>query len=106
MQLPESVTRHAKPEQLKEWKAKHGEIHVLEFDDKSAIVRKPTTAELGRALTLGKNNPLEFNKAILHSCWLAGDEEIKTDQEYFLGAGEQMATLVQSKQAELKKITI
>ena len=46
----------------------------------------------------------EFAETILNQCFVAGDEEVKTSDEYFLGAAGQLEHLMEVKNAELKKL--
>jgi len=94
----------ATKEQIAEWKAKYGEIFKLEIEDKSCYLRKPDRKVLSAAMSLSKSDPIKFNEVLLNNCWLAGDEEIKYSDEYFMGASAQLDKLMEYKVAELKKI--
>lgn len=96
----EKVTK----EQIQAWKAKHGEVFMLQVDDKQCYLHKPDRKTLSAAMSLSKADPIKFNEVLLNNCWLAGDEEIKTDDAYFMGASSQLDKLMEYKQAELKKI--
>ncbi len=90
--------------QIKEWKNKYGDVFEVLVEDKKCYLRKPDRKILGLATSVGQKNPMKFNEVILHNCWLAGDEEIKTDDDYFLGVGAKLETLIQIKEAEIKKL--
>ena len=47
---------------------------------------------------------MKFNEIVLNQCWIAGDEEIREDDDYFLAACPVLEGLMESKQAELKKL--
>ena len=53
---------------------------------------------------IGKTDPMKYNEILLNNCWLAGDEEIKTDDALFLGVSTKLGELVEVKEAELKKL--
>ena len=91
-------------EQIVDFKAKHGEIFKIKVDGKSCLLRKPNRKELGYASVAGKENPLKFNEVILNSCWLAGDEEIRTNDTLFLSASAKIAEIIEVKEAELEKL--
>jgi len=91
-------------EQIADFKAKHGEIFKIKVDGKSCLLRKPNRKELGYASVAGKENPLKFNEVILNSCWLAGDEEIRTNDTLFLSASAKIAEIIEVKEAELEKL--
>lgn len=93
-------------QQIQEWKDKHKAVYAITVDDKTGYVRKPTRKDLSFAMTAssGGKDPIKMNEALLNSCWLGGDEEIKNDDDYFLGASEQLGKLLEVKEAELKKL--
>lgn len=91
-------------EQIAAFKQKHGEIFMISVDGKSCLLRKPNRKELSYASVAGKDNPLRFNETILNACWLAGDEEIKTDDTLFLSASAKIADIIEIKEAELEKL--
>jgi len=47
---------------------------------------------------------MKFNEIMLNSCWIDGDEEIKTDDSLFLAASSKLAELIEVKEAELVKL--
>ena len=79
------------PEQIESWKKKWGDVFCVTVGDKMAYV-------------VGKNDPMKYNEILLNNCWLAGDEEIKTDDALFLGVSTKLGELVEVKEAELKKL--
>lgn len=91
-------------EQISALKQKHGEIFKIKVDGKCCLLRKPNRKELGYASVAGKENPLKFNEVILNSCWLDGDEEIKTNDTLFLSASAKIADIIEVKEAELEKL--
>lgn len=91
--------------QIEAWKAAHGEIFTIEFEDgKAAFLKKPSRKILKAAMAKMQTDPLSFVERILTDCWLGGDEEVKTDDAYFFGAAEQLEGLMENKKAELKKL--
>lgn len=44
-----------------------------------------------------------FLGAVLEACWIAGDEEIKTDDVYFLPAANKVQKIIDGKKANLLK---
>ena len=91
-------------EQIATLKAKHGEIFRISVDGKSCLLRKPNRKELGYASVAGKDNPLKFNEVIFNACWLAGDEELRTNDTLFLSASAKIADIIEIKEAELEKL--
>lgn len=97
-------TTQATAEQIEQWKKQYREVYQVTVDGKVCYLRKPNRKELSYASVAGKSDPMKFNEVILNQCWLAGDEEIKTDDSLFLGVSAQIAQLVEVKEAELKKL--
>lgn len=96
-------------EQINEWKAKYGEIVKITVKDetkgdKVCYLHKPTRKTLSYASVAGKNDTLKFNEVILRDCWVAGDEEIKTDDTLFLSVSAKLNALIEIKEAELEKL--
>lgn len=38
------------------------------------------------------------------NCWIDGDEELRTDDKYFMGLSQKVSELVEIKVGELKKL--
>ncbi len=94
----------ATKEQIQEWKAKYGDVFKVSVEDKTCYLHKPSRKALGYASIAGKDNPLKFNEVILRDCWLAGDEELKTDDTLFLSVSAKLGELIEVKSAELEKL--
>ena len=96
----ENVTK----EQIEQWKSQHGDIFQLTIEDKTAYLKKPSRKVLSYASTIGTKDPMKFNEIILNECFIGGDEEIKTDDAYFLAAASKLAEIIEVKEAELVKL--
>lgn len=90
--------------QINAWKAKYKNVFLIEVEDKKAYLKAPGRNELSYATTVAKQDPIKFNSAILDKCWLAGDEEIKTDDRLFMGVAEKLDQLVETAEATIKKL--
>ncbi len=90
--------------QIVEWKSKYENVFKITVDDKIAILRSPTRTELGYASKVGAQDPMKFNEYILKSCWLGGDDEIKTKDSYFMGASSKISEIIVIKEAALEKL--
>lgn len=92
-------------ELINELKAKHGQIYLISFEDgKRAYLKKPDRNVLSMAMTKMQTNPLGFAETVLNQCFVGGDDEVKTNDDYFLGAATQLEALMEVKNAELKKL--
>lgn len=92
------------PEQIAQWKVQHGDVYHIVVEDKECYLKAPDRKTLGYASSVGTSNAMKFNELILENCWLAGDEEIKTIDAYFLGASTQLDKVCEFKKAELVKL--
>lgn len=90
--------------EIEELKAKHGAIYKLQVEDKCCLLKTPSRKALGYASQVGMKDPMKFNEILLNDCFVAGDEEIKTDDSYFLSASGKVAELLQVKEAQLVKL--
>lgn len=98
--------KKATPEQIEEWKKEHVDVYELKAPkaDKICYLRKPTRKELSYATAASTTDPLKFNDSILKSCWLYGDEEIKTNDTLFLGICPQLDKVCEFEIFELEKL--
>jgi hypothetical protein len=94
----------ATKEQIAGWRAKHGEIFCIKVEDKYCYLKKPSRKALGYASMAGKESPLKFNEVLLNDCWLAGDEEIKTNDTLFLSVSSRIGEIIELKETELVKL--
>ena len=79
------------------------EVIVLKVGDKTAFLRKPDRKILGMARSLGEGDYIRINELILDAVWLEGDEEIRTDDDYFLNAIPSLEGMIDKKEVKLKK---
>jgi len=98
------LSGQATADQINAWKVLHGEIYAIKVEDKIGYLRKVDRKTLGYASTIGTKDPMKFNEIILASCWLGGDEELKTNDDYFLAVSGKIANLIVIKEAELEKL--
>lgn len=89
-------------EQIKEWKAKHGELLQIDVDGRSCILHTPTRKDLSYASVV--KDPMKVNEVLLNQLWVAGDEEIKTDDSLFLAVCNKMEEILKVKEATVKKL--
>ncbi|HHN48695.1 MAG TPA: hypothetical protein ENN08_07185 [Bacteroidales bacterium] len=99
-----NLAGEVRPEHIAEWKKKFGKVFHLQIEDKHCYLRKPDRNTLAYAISIAQTSPLEFGEVILKNCWLAGDEEIRSDDAYFLAALGKLDGLVEIKAAELKNL--
>lgn len=91
-------------EQIADWKKKYGDVFKISVDGKVCYLHKPDRKTLSYASSVGQKDPIKFNEIMIKNCWIAGDEEIKTDDSLFLAVSEKLADVVETKEAELEKL--
>lgn len=89
-------------EQIAEYKAKHGQIFLIEIEDKSCILHAPTRRDVSYASVV--KDPMKMNEVMLNQLWVAGDEEIKTQDDLFMAAVNKLDVVLQVKEASVKKL--
>lgn len=89
-------------EQIKEWKAKYGDLFEVSVEGKTCILRKPNRKDLSYASVV--KDPVKMSETLLNRLWLGGDEEIKTDDELFMATVNVMEDVLKVKEAEIKKL--
>lgn len=89
-------------EQIKQWKEKYGELFQITVEGKSCILRKPNRKDLSYASVV--KDPIKMSEALLNNLWMAGDEDIKTDDTLFMAVVNKMDEVLKVKEAEVKKL--
>ncbi len=89
---------------IAEWKKKHGDVFTYEADGKICYLHRPSRNAIAAASVVGKEDPFKFAEIIIANCWLGGDEELRTEDKYFMGLSQKVSDLVEIKVGELKKL--
>lgn len=90
--------------QINEWKEKHGSVYELPVEDKVAYLREPKMKDFKRAFTAMQNNgDLAFGEEMINLLFIGGDEEIKTNDDYFLPARKEIKEFFNFDEAEIAK---
>lgn len=89
---------------IKEFKKKHPgkELYEITVGDKSCILRSPTRQDLSYATVV--KDPIKLNEVLINQLWVAGDEEMRTDDSLFLALSNKLAEVLEVKEASLKKL--
>lgn len=104
-------------QKIEEWKRKYGSVYSVEVkaagvanpdSDEAGVkvcyLRKPDRKALSAASVVGAADPFKYNEILLSNCWIEGDEEIRTDDSYFLGVSAKLGELIEIKEASIKKL--
>ena len=95
-------------DQLKGWKKIHGDDNVFAVTagDKKAVLHKPTRKDLSFANAGSSNgqDAIKFCECLLKQCWIDGDPEIQTNDDYFFGVVPVLQEMASYKEATIKKL--
>jgi hypothetical protein len=98
----------ATDEQIKLWKQQWKRVYEFTYTEGEqtfrCYLRNPTLQEIGLATKNASKNPTMFGKTIIHSCWLAGDEDIKEHDDAILSISREIDSLVNAGQTEVKSL--
>ena len=90
--------------QIAEWKKKYGNVYELEVDGKKCWLKSPDRKILAMASVESGADEFKFNEIILENCWIAGDDEIKSEERLFLGVCRKISYIVDVAEATIKKL--
>jgi hypothetical protein len=90
--------------QIENWKKQHGDVYKYTAKEKSCFLKRPDRKILSYANTVAGNDPMKFNEILLENCFIGGDEEIKTNDAYFMGVSSKLGELIQIEVGELEKL--
>lgn len=90
--------------QIEAFKAQHPgrELYLVEVEGKRCILRSPGRQDLSYASVV--KDPIKMNEVMLAQLWVAGDEEMKTDDSLFMAVCAKMDEVLKVKEAEIKKL--
>ncbi|MEM6734480.1 MAG: hypothetical protein AAF620_00280 [Bacteroidota bacterium] len=110
-ELDLQITLSDEAEKIKK-KHRQSKVYLIEVfgdeeDEKEvyrAWIRKPNLQEFSAFTSMAaKSEVIPGGKVIINSCFLEGDEEIKNDDDIFLGAVNQLEELLKVRSATIKK---
>lgn len=104
METNKTTTTKTLEQKIAEWKRKHGDVFQVEVGGRTCYLHKPDRRTLSAAAVVGGNDPMKYNEIILKSCWIEGDEEIKSDDELFLGVAGKLTEIIKIAEASVKKL--
>ena len=82
-------------------------LSVIVVEDKSAILRPVTAAEMGQysLMIAGENGGLDTAcRYLLNALWIDGDNCIRDDEEYFISAMLQLQNVIELKKSSFLRI--
>lgn len=102
MQQANISAKDVTTEHIQQWKEKYGDIFKVEVDGKACFLKKPDRKTLGYASTV--KDTIKYNEIVLNGSWLAGDEELKTNDSLFFAVSAKLGELIETKEADLVKL--
>lgn len=103
-EIKTALSGEATAEQIAMWKNLYGDVFEVKVEDKVCYLHKPDRKTLSAASTLGQNDPMRYNEIVLENCWISGDPDMKTKDDYFFAVVEKLEVLIEFKQSEIKKL--
>jgi len=92
------------PEQINEWKAKHGKVYEIEADGHIGYVKQPGRMEMSHAGTIGAGDNILFNEVLLNDCWLGGSDALKKEDRLFFGVSNILDKIIDVAKATVKNL--
>lgn len=89
-------------EQIKAWKKQHGTIFLITVEDKDCILRKPSRKDYSYVSAI--KDPIKMTELMVKQLWVAGDDELKDNDDYFLAMMPRMEEVMKVKDSEVKKL--
>ncbi len=78
------------------------DLFLVTVGDKGCVLHSPSRQDLSYASVV--KDPIKLNEVLLNQLWVAGDEEIKTDDSLFMAVCARMEDVLKIKEAEIKKL--
>lgn len=90
--------------EIKELKAKYPgkDLFQITVGDKGCVLRSPGRQDLSYASVV--KDPMKMNEVLVNQLWVAGDEEMKTDDSLFMALCNKLEEVLKVKEAEIKKL--
>ena len=102
--VAERLSGEVPSERVAMWRNLHRDVFSVKSYDKICYLRRPDRMTLKAADAVGMNDPMRYNEILLENCWLGGDDEIKSNDVYFLNVVPVLPELVDFGRAEIKKL--
>ncbi len=102
--MENKLVGQATPEQIEEWKKKHGAIYSVEVDGHVCYLKKPDRAAMAYASAALKEGPFQYAESIVDNCRIGGSDIFDKDDEYFLAVMQKAEELIEIKKAEIVKL--
>ena len=92
-------------EQIDAYKQQYGTIfRYRSTDGKSCLLKSPDLQTLDACRIISGGSSIKFDIALVENCFIAGDEEFKTNDKYRMGLFEWLGTIIQKVDGELEEL--
>jgi hypothetical protein len=96
-------------EKVEKWRREYAprKLNIIEVEDKIAVLRPVTAAEVANFSMMTANAEIGLEKAsrcLLSELWLDGDSEIAGDEDYFISAMLQLQRTVELKKSSFYRV--
>ena len=98
-----ATSEEVTPEMVAEWKAKYGDVFVIESEGRKAWIRRPDRKVISAAAVNAGADLLKNRELILRNCWLGGDMALQNNDRYFLAFASQIEAIIEIAEVAIKK---
>lgn len=94
-------------ERVEDWKRHFAprRVIVIEVEDKMCVLRPVTANALSQYATIFRDGGLEpASRYLLEELWLDGDDDIRNNEEYFIGSMLQIQNAIELKKSTCWKL--
>jgi hypothetical protein len=93
------------PALITQWKQEHGKVFEYKSTDgKVGYFKMPDRQLMDASSAMANAHPVFSNEMLAKGCFLAGDEELISKNEYFFGLSQWLKKLLSIKEGELKEL--
>jgi hypothetical protein len=89
--------------QIEQWKKQYGGVYQYTSGELKCFLKRPDRKILAFVRETN-DTPMKFNEALINNCWLSGDEELRTDDKYFLGLSAKIDEIIEVETGEMLKL--
>jgi len=94
-------------ESIQAAKEKHGRVFLAKSEDGkfAALLKVPNRKEISYA-TSGDatSDPFKMAETLINTCWIEGDEEMRTEDKYFRGVSSKIDKLIEVEAVSLEEL--
>jgi hypothetical protein len=104
MKEEEKLSGQVSDDQIAMWKKQYRDIFSVMAGSKICYLKRPDRNTLKATNAIAEQDGMRGNEVLLEGCWLGGDLEMKTNDEYFLEVVPVLEDIADFGRAELKKL--